>query len=69
MAFRNNQPGAIGIAYAGSVCGIAKLRTSMIEYFVDDLRTGQVRPNKNVKFYLRDIIESFFVLEQAQSRS
>ena len=46
MAFRNNQPGAIGIAYAGSVCGIAKLRTSMIEYFVDDLRTGQVRPNK-----------------------
>jgi len=42
LAFRNNQPGTVGIAWGGSVCDRdPKWRTSLNEYFVDDLRSGQ----------------------------
>ncbi len=48
MAFRNNQPGTVGIAWGGSVCDSdPKWRTSLNEYFIDDLRSGQVTTESN----------------------
>ncbi len=45
MAFRNSQPGTVGIAYVGTVCtppGNAKLRVALCEYFTDDMKSGEV---------------------------
>jgi len=53
LAFRNNQPGTVGIAWGGSVCDRdPKWRTSLNEYFVDDLRSGQVNKIKKVLYYI-----------------
>jgi hypothetical protein len=45
MAFRNSQPGTVGIAYVGTVCtppGNARLRVALCEYFTDDMKSGEV---------------------------
>jgi len=42
MAYRNNQPGCVGMGYVGEVCKGAAGRTALCEYFMDDLNAGQV---------------------------
>jgi len=45
MAFRNNQPGTVGIAYRGTVCypgDYARLRVALCEYFTNDLKSAEV---------------------------
>jgi len=45
MAFRNSQPGTVGIAYLGTVCyppSYAKLRIALCEYFTNDLKSAEV---------------------------
>jgi len=42
MAYRNNQPGTVGIAYVGGACAPAQYKTALCEYFQNDLTAGQV---------------------------
>jgi len=45
MAFRNNQPGTVGIAYVGTVCyppSYAKYRVALCEYYVNDMKSAEV---------------------------
>jgi len=45
MAFRNSQPGTIGIAYLGTVCdppNIPKYKIALCEYFLNDLKAGEI---------------------------
>lgn len=42
LAYRNDQPGTVGIAYMGSVCSSAQLRIALCEYFNDDMKSAEV---------------------------
>jgi len=45
MAFRNNQPGTVGIAYMGTVCvppKYAKLKVALCEYYVNEMKSAEV---------------------------
>ena len=44
MSFQNNSPGVVGIAYVGAVCASSiGFRSGIVEWFVSDLQTGQVK--------------------------
>ena len=38
-----------GLAWVGTICSTVSYRTAVVEYFYDDMKTGEVRVNSNLR--------------------
>jgi len=42
LCYQNNESGTVGIAWIGTICGPQNYQTAVVEYFNNDLSTGEI---------------------------
>ncbi len=43
LPLKNGESGTVGIAWIGTICGPQDYQTAVVEYFGNDIKTGEVR--------------------------